>query len=291
MWIDYVNKVGKGKVQIKVLGGPEVIGKLDQFEANRAGIIDMTFGVGGYCRGIMPEGQFMGLSPWPTPKYPDCAKQERASGLIDLMEDVLHDYGLEYMGRTLLFSPIYFFSKTPINTPSDLDGMKVRSLSRYNHLVEAFGAVPSTFMEAEMYTALERGTVNGFVHALLAVYDLGWIDFTKYCTPEPFFEQDAWVQCNLETWNSLPDNVKKLLDDTILYAEEEYATKYYKALVDETNKKLLAAGLKYVELSPADSKLWQDTLHSGTMKFLEENAKPAFFARFKDIVAKAEAAR
>lgn len=287
MWVDYVNKIGKGKVQIKILGGPEVIPALDQFQAIRNNIVDITLTAGGHHQGTVPESQFMSLSPWPTPKFTDTAKRERAAGLIALMTDVYHGWGTHYLGRTLLFSPVYMFQKQPVNKPADIKGRKIRSLARYNGLVEAFGGVPVGMLEAEMYTALQSGLIEALVHSPFSLLDFNWIDFTKYGTPEPFFEQDCWVQINLQKWNSLSKEVQDLLSQSILYAEDEYATKYYQGLTESVNNKLLAAGLKYIALSPEDSRLWQETLHAATLKMLQERAKPEYLARFLEIRKKA----
>ena len=54
-FIDKVNAVGKGVVQIEFVGGPEAIPTFDQPEAVRTGVIDMVYGPGSYYPGLVPE--------------------------------------------------------------------------------------------------------------------------------------------------------------------------------------------------------------------------------------------
>jgi len=55
-YVETVNEVGKGVVQIDFRGGPEVIPQRQLFYALRRGVIDMAFGGITYNRGVLPEG-------------------------------------------------------------------------------------------------------------------------------------------------------------------------------------------------------------------------------------------
>ena len=57
-FLDYVKKVneaGKGVIQIKYLGGPEVTPTQKQGQALRTGIVDMNYGIASFYKGIVPH--------------------------------------------------------------------------------------------------------------------------------------------------------------------------------------------------------------------------------------------
>src|SRR6266581_7378833 len=55
-YIDEINKRGKGKIEIKLLGGPEVVKPFEQLQALRTGIADMTHSAADYYVGETIEG-------------------------------------------------------------------------------------------------------------------------------------------------------------------------------------------------------------------------------------------
>ena len=60
-YIEEVNKRGKGKVEIKLLGGPEVVKPFEQLQALRGGIADMTHSASAYWVGETIEGSVMDI--------------------------------------------------------------------------------------------------------------------------------------------------------------------------------------------------------------------------------------
>ncbi|HPP06171.1 MAG TPA: hypothetical protein PLW88_02290, partial [Syntrophorhabdaceae bacterium] len=82
MFVDRVNERCKGKLEIKWLGGPEVIAAFDQANALKKGTIDMVlYYPFGYMKQIMPEAEAKGLTElaeW----------EERKSGAFQLWEEI-----------------------------------------------------------------------------------------------------------------------------------------------------------------------------------------------------------
>ncbi len=55
-FIKRVNERSKGEIEIKLLGGPEVVPVFDQLKAISTGVVDMCHGAKNYYLGIVPEG-------------------------------------------------------------------------------------------------------------------------------------------------------------------------------------------------------------------------------------------
>ena len=110
----------------------------------------------------------------------------------------------EYMGRG-----------TPPSKVSDFKGKRLRALGGMGRAAKAIGAVPTTMPASETYTALQRGTVDaiGFPYTYtFAAYKLDEIA-DWYTTNMSLGSVNCPIVFNMDSYNALPDQYKKLLDD------------------------------------------------------------------------------
>ena len=74
-----------------------------------------------------------------------------------------------------------FFSKKPVRKPEDFKGLKTRVHSvALASLVAGLGGEPLTIAFAEVYTALERGTLDAAISGTKPGYGLRWYEVSKY---------------------------------------------------------------------------------------------------------------
>jgi TRAP-type mannitol/chloroaromatic compound transport system substrate-binding protein len=73
----------------------------------------------------------------------------------------------------------------------------------------------------EVYTALERGTVDGLGWPSIGVMDLSWDKFLKYRIDPGYFQTDLSMLVNLDRWNALGEEARQILQDTAIEWEEE----------------------------------------------------------------------
>ena len=110
-----------------------------------------------------------------------------------------------------------FTTTKPVKTLEDFEGMKFGVHSpMLTEIVKAFGAVPVFILVPEMYTALERGLLDGVLFGPNgAIAALRFPEVTKYRTYNVGVSTDPMVQVmNLDVWNSLPPDIQKIFDDT-----------------------------------------------------------------------------
>jgi TRAP-type C4-dicarboxylate transport system substrate-binding protein len=75
----------------------------------------------------------------------------------------------------------FLFSKRAVRTMDDLKGMKIRVHSvAIAQLTAGLGADPLTIAFAEVYTGLERGTLDGGFTAAGPGHSQKWYEVTKY---------------------------------------------------------------------------------------------------------------
>lgn len=149
--------------------------------------------------------------------------------------------------------------KTAVRRLEDLKGMKVRTVggvpaSTFN----ALGAVPVVISPADMYTSLERGTVDGTMYTWSGIIPQGVHKLTKYHTVANLFGGAFFVTMNKKRWESFPPDIQKIIDDISGFRGGELtATGFQRADLDAIEKVKQLGGHEIIELSPAELERWK----------------------------------
>jgi len=78
----------------------------------------------------------------------------------------------------------------------DFTGLKIRVTPVYKDIVEAMGGTTVTTAPGEVYTALERGVVDGYGWPVTGIFDLGWEKVTKFRMEPAFYSVEVGVLVN-----------------------------------------------------------------------------------------------
>ena len=94
----------------------------------------------------------------------------------------------------------------------DIKGFKVRGNPIYNaFLTNYLGAQVINLNSAELYTALERGTVDITAWTQIGLMDLNWDRYIKYRILPEFFSTDLHILFNQKKWNALSPKSREIL--------------------------------------------------------------------------------
>jgi TRAP-type C4-dicarboxylate transport system substrate-binding protein len=145
----------------------------------------------------------------------------------------------------------------PVKTLEDLKGLKLRGTARSAEIVKALGAVPLPLEMIDMYDALRRGVVDGNLGPAdqLKGQKIGEVE--KYITPSWKLGSvfTFYVVLNKDKWNSLPADVKKIINDLSAEYKEKYALRWSDIDI-ESRDWFLSKGGQVVPLSDAESVKW-----------------------------------
>lgn len=245
-YVDEVNKKSKGEVVIKFVGGPEAIPAFKQFEAVRTGVVDMIFGAESYYGGAVTGAAYTHLSRL-TPT------EERRVGYYDLRQDLLKRHNIMYLGRPEYGPWFHIFTNKPVKRPQEIAGQKIRTSATYEPFVKALGAVPITLPGSDVYTALERGVVDGYAWSVLGNISMGWPEVCKFIIEPKIYSMNIEALINLDTWNKIPKPMQKLMSDLMIEIETKF-TKIFEELGEKELKEMQAKGMKLIKFSPEDTK-------------------------------------
>ena len=106
----------------------------------------------------------------------------------------------------------------------------------------------------DIYTAMERGTVDGAAWPGLGVTDFGWEKFVKYRVDPAVWQFDNLIWVNLDKWNSLTAAQQDALTASVIEFERE-AHAYYAGLAAAEREETLAAGVQPFMLEEAAAQM------------------------------------
>jgi len=248
-----VEKRTNGKVQITAFPGGTLTKAPMVYDGVVKGISDIGNSCFAYTRGRFPVMEVVDLPMgYPSGKVATCvandfAKSVNPKEVQDVKVLYVHAHG-----------PGLLHTKKPVRTLEDLKGMKIRATGLSAKVVEALGAVPVAMPQGDTYEALQKGVVEGTFGPIEVLK--GWkqgevIKYTTDCSSVGYTTA-MFVVMNKDKWNALPDDVKKVFDDT---AEEWVAVhgKAWDAADEEGRKFTLSLGNEIIALSDEESAKWR----------------------------------
>ncbi len=244
-FIEKVNAEGKGVLQIRYIGGPKAMPPMEAGNALRSGVVDIGNIPSAFYVGQMPEADAQKLARI-------VPAEQRKNGAWDYINR-LHNEKLNavYLARQHSNVQFHLYSNKPV-AKADLTGLKLRVTPVYQAFFAALGAITVTTAPGEVYTALERGVVDGYGWPSLGIFDLAWHERTKFRLDPPFYAVDVGVLVNLDKWRSLSQRQQGLLLEAAQWLEG--LDRENEALVAKELERQAAAGIRALRLDPAEEK-------------------------------------
>ena len=176
-------------------------------------------------------------------------------------------------------------NKRPVFTPADLKGQTIRvpPVPTLVETMKAFGANPVPMQWGEVYLAMKQGTIDGLELPATTVTSDKFHEITKYYSiTRHAYPPGIWTMA-LAKYNSLPDDLKKVIDESMQAACAQHRQDELKQEV-EAFALMRARGVQINEVK--DIREFQERA-APVWKFLEAKVGKEFFDR---VVAEARAA-
>jgi TRAP-type transport system periplasmic protein len=248
-FIEKVNSDGKGIVKINYIGGPRALPPFEVGNAVRTRVVDMANVTGAFYTNLMPEADGLKLNGKPM-------SEQRNNGTWEFINQLHHQrLNSQYLARQFHNVPFHIYLNKKIDK-IDFSGLKIRVTPVYKDVVEALGGAPITTPPGEVYTALERGVVDGYGWPITGIFDLGWEKVTKFRMEPPFYSVEVNVLVNLDAWKSLSDAQRRLLNEAALWLEGLDSEK--EAAIKAERERQAAVGIQALDFGPAAAKAFLD---------------------------------
>jgi TRAP-type C4-dicarboxylate transport system substrate-binding protein len=255
LYADEISKRSNGRLEIVRAGGPEIIPAPDQLTACGRGAIDMVIGWPVYYAGVVPEGQILGL---PVTRWNWDNIYHLGNAISDDLDKVYQKKSNIKLMMQLAGTGIFNFTRNkPVTSVADMKGLRLRTSGGLDAIIlQALGAAPTRVASAEIYTAAERGIIDGASRPLQPVLDWKENEVWRYVTTTPTsFQVTGCVWLGLNTWNKIPADLQKYLVDSFKKLEIE-SVKHYKNVEESAMRELMKRGVKPVDLKPDEEAKW-----------------------------------
>jgi TRAP-type transport system periplasmic protein len=246
-WMAKVNAEGKGLVQINFIGGPKAIPTFEVGNAVRTGVVDMAMSTGAFYTNIMPESD--------TLKLTQVTVQElRKNGGMDYINKIWNEKAnMHYLARMTDYTPFHIYLTKKIDKP-DLTGLKIRITPVYRDFFQALGATVMQTAPGEVYTALERGVVDGYGWPIGGIFDANWQQHTKFRVDPGFYNGEVSLIVNLDAWKKMNAKQRDYLQQQGFALEAQ--NEYWKQYNAEETKRQAQAGIQVIKFDDATSKAY-----------------------------------
>ncbi len=242
-FIERVNEDGKGILRINYVGGPKAMPPFEVGNALKGGVVDIANVTGAFYTNAMPEADAWKLTERPMPEL------RQNGGYAAMAALYAQKLNAIFLARLVDNNPFHLYVNKPISSP-DLTGLKLRITPVYRDFFQALGGTVVQTAPGEVYTALERGVVDGYGWPITGVFDLGWNEKTKYRVDPGFYTAEVSVLVNKNTWDRLSEAQKNVLRKAAERGEAE-AVAEFAAENERETKRQAAAGIQTIKFDPA----------------------------------------
>ena len=212
VFADKVVELSGGQLKVNVADSGSLYNDSQILEAVQDGLVEVGL-VGTYkWGGMVPAADVFDL-PF---LFVDLSSPEKFlnAGAADILDAEFNKKGVKN-----LFWVDYGFiqmwnNEHPLHSPKDFEGLTMRSYSAGDSItLKALGAAPTLISSAEMYMAIQNGTVKGATTGMPAAVSRKIYEVSKYLTIANYSTAQFSVQANLDWWNGLDaDSQKAILE-------------------------------------------------------------------------------
>jgi TRAP-type transport system periplasmic protein len=244
-----LNAEGKGSVQLNFVGGPKAMPPFEVGNAVRTGVVDVALTTGAFYTNIMPEADALKLTQLP-------ATELRKNGGYELINKIWNEKAnMVYLGRVIDYTPFHLYLTKKIDKP-DLTGLKIRITPVYRDFFQALGATIMQTAPGEVYTALERGVVDGYGWPINGIFDFNWHEKTKFRVDPGFYSAEVSLVMNLDKWKALNQKQRDLLMKHVIALEADNTS--WKKVNEDDSRKQKEAGIQIISFDQATAKQYYD---------------------------------
>ncbi len=207
-WKKEVEKRTEGKVVINTFPGGTLLGAKNMMDGVIAGQAD----IGCLCMAYQP-GRFTITNATSLPLGIPNAK----AGSLALWE-LYKKYNPQAFAKVKVLTmfttaPSNIMSKKPVKSLADIRGLDLRASGGAAQILKAWGANQVGMPMSATPEALQKGVVQGLFSSLEVMRDFKCAELCRYVTMTDTVIYPFAVVMNMDSWNGLPEDVRKVFED------------------------------------------------------------------------------
>jgi TRAP-type transport system periplasmic protein len=250
---DELNKKLAGKVELTQYTGSTLLSAPKIAAGVSTGIADIGLSNLAYTRGRFPVMEIMELPLG----YPSAwIAGHVANDFYNKFKPKDFDAYHVLMLSTSPINVIQTLNK-PVKTLEELKGLKLRGTGRLGDIVKALGATPIPIETPDLYDSLKRGVIEGALLPLETLKGFKTGEVQKYVTAswKVGSAYCFYVLMNKQKWDSLPADVKKVINEFSKEFTERWAVEWNNIDI-EGREYFTKQGGQIIPISDAEAARW-----------------------------------
>jgi TRAP-type transport system periplasmic protein len=179
-FMDLVQKNSKGQIRFKYFSRDTMVKQSTVPDALIGGSVDIALTIIDSWAGRHKDVSITASPLWTLSMDHGAQALQPGRPLYDHFSKLLAEDGVQLL---CLFDigPTVIVSKTPIHDPADIRGKVVRSLSKGSaQVLQAVGASPIVLNVGDVYSALQRGTIDAAMNGIQGAVGLKYSEVSGY---------------------------------------------------------------------------------------------------------------
>ncbi|MBN1931845.1 MAG: TRAP transporter substrate-binding protein [Desulfobacterales bacterium] len=267
-WKNEVEKRTNGKVVINTFPGGTLLDAKNMFDGVIAGQAD----IGCLCMAYQP-GRFVVTNATSLPLgIPDAGVGSR------VLWDLYNKYKPEAFAKVKVLTmfttaPSNIMSSKPVRNIDDIKGLDLRASGGAAQILKAWGANQVGMPMSATPEALQKGVVQGLFSSIEVMKDYKFAELCRFVTMTNTVIYPFAVVMNLESWNSLPEDVQKVFDGMSTEQAEwtgNYMDNHVKESMDWSKKEY---NVEFIYLTAEQKMRWDNMLKPITDKWIQDAQK------------------
>ena len=193
----------------RYFGGGAFGNPTQQYDQALRGITDISYGILTYTEGLFPLAEIIGL-PFVIDDNIEATRVLNETILPEFLADSFKDVKVINLW---LATPNQYHIRGTVNDLTNFNGMRVNTTGQVLvAALEALGAQVSSTPAPGLYENLQRGTIDGTSGpwTMASAFKIG--EVTDHHYEVNFGAAIGFTVMNLDKYNSLPDDVKAIID-------------------------------------------------------------------------------
>ncbi|HZG72315.1 MAG TPA: TRAP transporter substrate-binding protein DctP, partial [Chondromyces sp.] len=202
-----------GQVKVEVFYSNQLVPQDQLIDALKTGTVDFGYSAPQYYGDTIPTAFFSNL-PFFGRDIDHMMSLIREKGIDKIVDQEMEQYGV----KLLFYGPTGEYglmSKKPIKSIDDVKGMSVRAAGGlWTPWYESLGASPVNVAAAEIYEALQRGTVDAVPYPFYTLNDYSYHEVVNSITIPGIIPSAVTANfISLKTWNELPKDIQTIITE------------------------------------------------------------------------------
>ena len=292
---DFVEARSNGAIGVEIILGNQICANgTECLEAVEDGVLDIYISTSGGAATIFPFVQVLDL---PYLLRDDHVAETVLKGEF---QDFMREAALETSGGALRIMTIgntggwrnFANTKRVVKTPSDLEGLKIRTIvaDLPQVLVGAMGASSTPIPWPELFTSFQTGVVEGSKNGITDIMNMSFPEAgLQYLTLDGHAYMAALWWMNNETFTGLPEGQRRVIVDGFAELQQATFASPKRKSIQAYQDFVAGGGTIYVP-TPAEKKLWQEAAEP-VYAWFGENIQDGdvWLKRLRDAASAAEA--